>query len=66
MAEHYPRGTESVLKWCNRCGRLTKHRVDDVRVGRCMEHETTGESKKQQAERLKREKESAAKTGDLF
>lgn len=62
-AEHYPRGTESVLKWCNRCGRLTKHRVDDVRAGRCLEHDAPAESKKQRAARLKRE---APETGKLF
>jgi len=58
MAEHYRRGTESVLKFCGKCGRLTKHSVTDVRVGRCMEHEISGESKKQKAAREKREKEA--------
>jgi hypothetical protein len=58
MAEHYPRGTESVLKWCDTCGRLTKHRVDDVRAGRCMEHETPTESKKQKTAREKRERQA--------
>ena len=57
MAEHYPRGTESTLKWCNRCSRITKHAVSDGRLGRCMEHEISGESKKQKAARERREQE---------
>lgn len=64
MAEHYTRGTESVLKFCKTCGRLTKHAVSDVRAGRCMEHQISGESKKQQAAREKREDE--AKNPKLF
>jgi hypothetical protein len=56
--EHYPRGTESVTLWCNICGRPTQHRVDDVRAGRCMEHEAPAESKKQIAARQRREKEA--------
>ena len=64
MAEHYTRGTESVLKWCNPCARLTKHQVSDGRAGRCMEHEVAGESKKQKAAREKRERE--AKSPKLF
>lgn len=64
MAEHYTRGTESVLKFCGTCGRLTKHAVSDVRAGRCMEHEISGESKKQREAREKRE--TAAKNPRLF
>lgn len=59
MTEHYTRNTESILKWCNRCDRLTVHAVSDGRVGRCTEHGPVGESKKQTAEREKREREAA-------
>lgn len=57
LAEHFVRGTESFIKWCNKCSRATKHLVSDGRAGRCMEHEPEGESKKQQQARIKREHE---------
>lgn len=57
MAEHYPRSTESILKHCNTCGRLTVHPVSGGRVGRCSEHQAVGPSKKQQAAQKKREDE---------
>ena len=57
MPEHYRRGTESTLAWCRRCGRLTKHRVDDVKLGPCLEHEAQAETQKQKAAREKRERE---------
>lgn len=60
MAEHYMRGTESVTAWCNRCNRGTQHAVSDGRRGRCLEHQTEGESKKQRAAREKREREAKA------
>ena len=37
MGEHYTRGTKECTVWCNKCGRLTQHRVDDVRRGPCLE-----------------------------
>lgn len=61
--EHYPRGTISVTLWCNTCQRHTQHRVDDVRAGRCMEHEAPAESRKQIAARKKRE-ETARKESE--
>ena len=51
MGEHYLRGTESTLAWCGPCSRMTKHRVDGVRLGPCLEHEAPLESKKQQRAR---------------
>jgi ribosomal protein L44E len=39
--EHYTRNTESAWEWCNKCQRLTEHRVDGVKRGPCLEHETT-------------------------
>jgi hypothetical protein len=63
MAEHYTRGTESVTRWCNACGRPTQHAVSGGRVGRCMEHEaateTGGYSKRELAARRKRDREQA-------
>lgn len=38
MGEHYTRNTESVTAWCNKCQRVTEHRVDGVRKGPCLEH----------------------------
>jgi len=35
VSEHYTRNTESVTRWCNRCGRPTQHLVSAGRVGRC-------------------------------
>lgn len=40
MPEHYTRNTESATAWCNKCNRMTTHRVDDGRKGPCLEHET--------------------------
>jgi len=58
VGEHYPRSTESVLAWCNTCGRATRHAVSAGRRGRCLEHEAPQESKKQQRARQKREREA--------
>ena len=63
MSEHYPRGTESVTKWCERCNRETQHAVSAGRLGRCMEHESQHLTKQQQ--RREREKEKKQQ-GDLF
>lgn len=43
MIEHYTKGTISVRKWCNTCGKETEHSVSDGRLGRCVEdhHPTT-------------------------
>ena len=62
--EHYTRNTESVLKWCNTCMRLTKHPVSDGRVGRCGEHESPEYSKAQ--EKAKQKAEDEAKQPKLF
>ena len=58
MTEHYTRNTESVLKFCTTCGRLTKHAVTDVRAGRCMEHQAPAETDRQRRAREKREREA--------
>jgi hypothetical protein len=57
MSEHETLATESRLKWCNKCTKLTKHAVSGRRVGRCMECPAQGPSKKQIRDRQKREEE---------
>ena len=46
MTEHYTRNTESVTAWCNKCQRVTEHRVDGGRKGPCLQHETPVQEKK--------------------
>jgi hypothetical protein len=36
MPEHYTKNTLQVTVWCNRCGKVTPHRVDDGRRGPCL------------------------------
>ena len=38
-----------VRHYCPTCNRNTMHRVDDRRIGPCLEHEATGMTKKQEA-----------------
>lgn len=37
MAQHYTRNTVSVSALCARCGKFTQHRIDDRRVGPCLD-----------------------------
>ncbi|MFZ4856158.1 MAG: hypothetical protein ACOYL3_07150 [Desulfuromonadaceae bacterium] len=37
MAEHYTRNTTGVLKFCNRCNRMTMHKVSGKKLGLCTE-----------------------------
>ena len=37
MTQHYPRNTVSASEWCAKCGKNTQHRIDDRRVGPCLE-----------------------------
>lgn len=37
MAEHYTRNTTGVGRFCNRCGRMTMHKVSGKRIGLCTE-----------------------------
>lgn len=64
MSQHYQRNTVGVTQWCNTCGRMTIHRVDDRRVGVCTEHQKTGMSKAQQKRAAQQEK--AVKEPELF
>ena len=53
--EHYPRNTTKVTKYCPTCGRMTLHRVDDRRVGVCIEQHVRGMSKAQEKRAAKKE-----------
>jgi len=37
MPEHYPRSTVSAEAWCAKCKKRTQHRIDDARIGPCLE-----------------------------
>lgn len=47
--KHETRNTVEMTRWCSRCGRATRHRVDDRRPGPCLEHEGQGMTRKQAA-----------------
>lgn len=44
MAEHYTRNTTGVFRFCNRCGRLTMHKVSNRRIGLCTEDHYAGKA----------------------
>ena len=37
MAQHFTRNTVAAQAWCLKCNKQTMHRVDDRRIGPCME-----------------------------
>jgi hypothetical protein len=37
MAKHYSSNTVSVSHWCNKCSKHTQHRIDNHRLGPCLE-----------------------------
>ena len=37
MSQHYTRNTVSASAWCPKCGKPTQHRIDDRRVGPCLD-----------------------------
>lgn len=47
MPEHYPRNVKQVTAWCPTCRKQTMHRVDDRRLGSCLEHSSEGLSRAQ-------------------
>jgi hypothetical protein len=57
-AWHYTKNTESCRVWCNKCSRITEHRVDNGRRGPCLEHQTPV--------RAKIPKFDPPKSGNLF
>lgn len=38
MSQHYTKNTKQVLHYCPTCNRQTMHRVDDRRLGCCLEN----------------------------
>ena len=61
MPEHFTRNTLECTAWCNVCQSWTQHRVDGGRRGPCLNSHAKvnepGESKKQEAARIAREKQ---------
>ena len=37
MTQHFTRNTVSAAHWCSKCQKSTQHRIDDRRVGPCLE-----------------------------
>jgi uncharacterized membrane protein len=37
MSQHYTRKTVSAASWCAKCQKPTQHRIDDRRVGPCLD-----------------------------
>ena len=37
MPEHFTRNTLTATAWCAKCARSTEHRIDDGRVGPCLD-----------------------------
>jgi hypothetical protein len=37
MSQHFTRRTVSAAAYCNKCGKQTQHRIDDRRLGPCLE-----------------------------
>lgn len=58
MSEHYTRNTVSAWLWCDKCRKMTEHRVDDGRRGPCLEHSVPIKEVKPV--------EDKTKQGDLF
>lgn len=50
MTQHYQRNVTAITKWCETCGKMTRHRVSDRRVGSCLNTHSEGMSKKQEAQ----------------
>jgi ribosomal protein L44E len=55
MSEHYSKMTKAATTYCKKCGRQTMHRVDNGRLGSCLEQHFDGLSAAQRKQREKRE-----------
>jgi ribosomal protein L44E len=62
--QHFTRNTTQVLSYCPTCNRKTMHRVDDRRLGPCLEHGARELSRKQ--ERIFEKLEGERRQGSLF
>jgi hypothetical protein len=61
MAQHFTRNTVSADAWCAKCQRNTQHRIDDRRIGPCLECIDRLEKQYNEAPKVEPEKQ-----GDLF
>jgi hypothetical protein len=64
--QHYQKNVTGVLLWCSPCGKKTMHRVDENRVGNCVEPHALGLSRAQQKREAVKDKEANTQTMDLF
>ena len=37
MTQHFTRNTVSASHWCGKCQKQTQHRIDDKRLGPCLD-----------------------------
>lgn len=60
--KHETKNTVEILKWCNTCGRYTRHAVSGKKPTHCLEHSSktvgAGFSLRQLKEQKKREQEA--------
>ena len=61
--QHYQRNVKAIMMYCPTCGKMTMHRVDDRRVGSCINPHVFGMSKKQ--EKREKDKQKAAENQSL-
>lgn len=66
MTQRYTRSTAAVLAYCPTCNRKTMHRVDDRRLGPCLEHGARELTRKQEKERERERLENEERQGSLF
>lgn len=62
MSEHYTKSTVEATVWCNPCGKVTRHRVDNGRRGPCLECI----AKREQEAKDRKPEPPAAEQGRLF
>jgi hypothetical protein len=63
MSEHYTRSTVTASAWCRKCQKPTMHRIDDRRVGPCLD--CIARRERESAE-LKMERAEYARQRELF
>ena len=63
---HYQRNVSVILRFCPTCNRMTMHKVDDRRVGNCVETHAAGMSKAQAKRNRLRDGKDQSRVQDLF
>jgi ribosomal protein L44E len=68
MTQHFTRSTVSASHWCSKCQKHTQHRVDDRRIGPCLDciARLTVESAQHEIDRRRAAKHPAPKQSSLF